>query len=87
VTYEIQFPDEVWDQIHALPSHADEPLAEAMIVLAREPWYGRPAHRANPDGAVRQLVYGFGNGLIVYLILEQQKLVVVERVLWLEDLG
>ncbi|MEU4743701.1 hypothetical protein AB0G02_24995 [Actinosynnema sp. NPDC023658] len=30
---------------------------------------------------------GYGNGLIVYLILEQQKRIVVERVLWLEDLG
>ncbi|WP_053714983.1 hypothetical protein [Saccharothrix sp. NRRL B-16348] len=48
---------------------------------AHEPWYGEPYHRANPDGALRQLVYGYGNGLIVYLILEQQKrwLLIVRR--------
>lgn len=85
--YEIEFPEELWDQVDALPKEADEPLAEAMILLRHEPWYGKPYHPDNPDGAVRQLVYGFGNGLIVYLILEQQKQVIVERVLWLDDLG
>ncbi|GAA3465401.1 hypothetical protein ACFFSW_25440 [Saccharothrix longispora] len=52
-----------------------------MILLTHEPWYGVPYHRANPHGALRQLVYGYGNGLIVHLILEQQKRIVVERVL------
>jgi len=87
VSYEIEFPEELWDQIHALPKEADEPLAEAMILLGREPWHGKPYHPDNPEGDVRQLVYGFGHGLIVYLILESQKRVVVERVLWLEALG
>ncbi|WP_053721822.1 hypothetical protein [Saccharothrix sp. NRRL B-16348] len=87
MTYQIQLPDDVWDQIHALPAEADEPLAEAMTLLTHEPWHGEPYHRANPAGALRQLVYGHGNGLIIYLILEQQKRIVIERVLWLEDLG
>lgn len=87
MTYEIQLPDEVWDQVNALPAEADELLAEAMTLLTHEPWYGDPYHRANPGGALRQLVFGLGHGLIVYVILEQQERIVVERVLWLEDLG
>lgn len=82
MSYDIQLPDEVWDQIHALPPEADEPLAEAMTVLAAEPWSGRPYHRAKPDGPMRQPVYGFGRGLIVHLILEHNKQVVVEQILW-----
>ncbi|MFI9811742.1 type II toxin-antitoxin system RelE family toxin [Saccharothrix variisporea] len=87
MTYTIEFPDEVWDQVHALPAEAATPFAEAMTLLTHEPWHGEPYHRANPDGALRQLIYGFGHGLVIYIILEQQQRVIIERVLWLEDLG
>ena len=58
-----------------------------MILLGHDPWHGTPYHPDNPNGDIRQLVYGFGHSRIVYLILEPQKRVVVERALWLEALG
>jgi hypothetical protein len=40
-------------------------------------------HRNNSEGAVRQLVFGaHGEGMVTYLILDDQRRVDVLRVLW-----
>jgi hypothetical protein len=52
-------------------------------VLELVPGKGDPYHRANPDGAMRNLAFGpHGEGLITYLILEDQNRVDLLRVLW-----
>ena len=48
------------------------------------PWNGQPQHEDNPDGAVRQLVFGpDGAGLVVYLIVDDLQRVDVLKVMWL----
>lgn len=71
-------------QIAALPREALAHYAQVLGVLELTPWNGAPYHRANPDGALRHLVFGDqGEGLVTYLVLEEQRRVDVLRVLWL----
>ncbi len=45
------------------------------------PWNGLPLNQDNPDGAVRQLPFGT-EGVITYLILDDQRRVDVLIVTW-----
>ena len=66
-----------------MPKQALHALAEAISVLELVPGKGDPYHRANPDGAMRNLPSGpHGEGLITSLILEDQNRVDLLRVLW-----
>jgi hypothetical protein len=83
VAYDIEVYPEVQEQIRALPKQALRSLAEAISVLELVPGKGDPYHRSNPDGAMRNLAFGLhGEGLITYLILEDQNRVDLLRVLW-----
>jgi hypothetical protein len=67
-----------------LPPDALSELAEAMSLLELVPEKGDPYHRANPEGGMRNLVFGpHREGLITYLLLEEQNLVDLARVTWL----
>ena len=70
-------------QVDALPTEALAAYAELRVVLETEtaPWSGRPYHRDNPQGAVRARAFGT-HGLVVYLILEDQRRVDVLLVQW-----
>lgn len=68
-------------QVDALPTEALESYAELRVVLETAPWSGRPYHRNNPKGAVRAHPFGT-HGMVVYLILDDQRRVDVLRVLW-----
>lgn len=71
------------EQIAALPDDALAGYAEALGVLKLIPWNGLPISDANPDAEVRQLVFGpRGEGLVTYLILEDQRRVDALRVHW-----
>jgi hypothetical protein len=83
MAYDIEVYPEVQDQISALPQAAIHALAEAIAVLELVPGKGDPYHHANPDGAMRNLVFGrHGEGMVTYLILEDQNRVDLLRVLW-----
>jgi hypothetical protein len=71
------------DQVQALPASALLSFAEAVTVLEIGPWGGRPFNRRNPDGAVRALPFA-GDGLITYLILEDQRIVEILDVQWID---
>jgi hypothetical protein len=72
------------EQIAALPDNALEPYAQVLGVLELVPWHGHAHNHDNPKGAIRQLVFGpAGRGLVIYLILEDQRLVDVLEVMWL----
>jgi hypothetical protein len=61
-------------QIDALPYAALLGYAEALGVMKLALWNGQPLNEANPDGAVRQLIFGPGGyGLVTYLVLEDQQ--------------
>jgi hypothetical protein len=68
-------------QVDALPAEALAAYAELRVVLETAPWSGRPYHRNNPLGAVRAHAFGT-HGLVVYLILEDQRRVDVLLVQW-----
>ncbi|MBE8518224.1 hypothetical protein ILP97_12005 [Amycolatopsis sp. H6(2020)] len=69
--------------MRALPQPALRALAEAIGVLELVPGKGDPYHRSNPDGSMRNLAFGpHGEGLVTYLILEDQNRVDLLRVLW-----
>jgi hypothetical protein len=59
------------------------PYAQVLGVLEVAPWNGAPYNRSKPDGNLRQLVFGAsGNGIVTYLILDDQRLVDVLKVQW-----
>lgn len=82
--YRVTADEQSQPQIDALPSHARAPFAEARVVLELTPWSGDSLNAANPDAEVRTLPFGpTGQGMITYLILEQQRRVDILDVLWL----
>jgi hypothetical protein len=82
--YRVETDSEAMLQIAALPDEALSCYAEVLTVLELTPWNGAPYHRANPEGALRHLVFGpKGEGLATYLVLENQLRVDVLRVHWL----
>jgi hypothetical protein len=83
VGYAIQMSLVAQDQVQALPAAALLSFAEAITVLEIAPWRGRPFNRRNPDGAVRALPFA-GDGLITYLILEDQRIVEILDVQWID---
>lgn len=83
MAYHLEVDSQAIDPIRALPHNPLSTLAEAMAVLEIAPWNGGPYVDAKPDGALRQLLFGDGVGIITYLVLEEQRRVDVLDVLWL----
>jgi len=82
--YRIRNHPEASGQIAALPDEALEAYAQVLGVLELVPWNGMPHNNDNPDGSMRQVVFGLSSqGYVIYLILEDQRLVDVLRVVWL----
>jgi hypothetical protein len=82
VAYTLDIDPAAREQIRALPADALTALVKAFEVLALVPERGQSLNPANPDGAVRQLVFGDGKGLITYLLLTDQDRVDVLVVTW-----
>jgi hypothetical protein len=82
--YTVETDGQVQHQVDALPAEALTAYAELRVVLETVPWSGRPYHRDNPQGAVRARAFGT-HGLVVYLILEDQRRVDVLLVQWWAD--
>ncbi|MGH3925392.1 MAG: hypothetical protein ACRDTT_21470 [Pseudonocardiaceae bacterium] len=81
--YRIETYPEAKEAIAALPDAALAGYAEALGVMELVPWNGRSLNKANPDGQVRQLVFGPGGyGTVTYLILEREQQVDVLLVQW-----
>jgi len=81
--YAVETDAEVVEQIAALPASALRSYAELMSLLEVAPWSGESYNRQRPDANMRSHPFGTnGEGLAIYLILEDQRRVVVLRVLW-----
>ncbi len=77
------YPDAA-DQVAALDVAVLPAYAEALGVLELVPGNGRPYNEDRPDGPTRELMFGAGgNGMITYLILEDQREVHILLVQWL----
>ncbi|MGH3797279.1 MAG: hypothetical protein ACRDSP_20585 [Pseudonocardiaceae bacterium] len=81
--YQVSTDPQAREAVAALPDAALAGYAEALGVLQIVPWAGVPINETNPDGAVRQLVFGPGGyGTVTYLVLEDQRRVDVLLVQW-----
>lgn len=80
--YDVDTDDEAQQQVDALPADGLAAYAELRVVLETAPWSGRPYQPDNPDGALRMHAFG-GYGVVVYLILDNQRRVDVLSVTWI----
>jgi hypothetical protein len=77
-------PDAV-TQVDELPVAALSEYAELIAFLELTPWEGAPYRADKPDGSMRVMQFGKqAQGMAVYVILEEQRRVVVVSVTWLE---
>jgi hypothetical protein len=82
--YRVTTDERSQPQIDALPKEARAVFAEARVLLEIAPWSGESLNADNPDAGVRTLIYGpAGQGMITYLILEDQRRVDILDVLWI----
>jgi hypothetical protein len=82
--YIVSTDDEAQHQVNALPAAALTAYAEARTTLEIAPWAGVTYSQARPDSPMRQLVFGNGQGMVTYLIveLEDERRVDVLGVWW-----
>lgn len=81
--YKIEVYPDARDQMAGLSTLAQNKLSEALEVIELVPWNGQPVNKQNPDGALRQFLFGpFGAGMVTYLVLEDQRQVHVVKVMW-----
>jgi hypothetical protein len=77
-------PDAV-AQVDEFPVSALSAYAELIAFLELTPWEGAPYRDDKPDGNMRIMPFGKrAEGMAVYVILEEQRRVVVVSVTWLE---
>jgi hypothetical protein len=77
-------PDAV-AQVDALPVAALSAYAELIAFLELTPWEGASYREDKPDGPMRTMPFGKrAEGMAVYVILDDQRRVVVVSVTWLE---
>ncbi|MGH3621521.1 MAG: type II toxin-antitoxin system RelE/ParE family toxin [Sciscionella sp.] len=80
--YRVTTDEQVQQQFNALPPAALNAYLELRATLELTPWNGAPLHPASPKGV---LTFPFGNhaeGLVYYLVLEDQRRVDVLDVQW-----
>jgi hypothetical protein len=85
MAYTLDLDPVVRAAVKAMPPNVLEAFAQALDVLRLVPERGKPLNKDNPDGGVYQLPFA-KDGLITYLLLEDQQRVDLLRVVWL-DLG
>ncbi len=79
--YSVETDGPSQQQIDALPATALAGYAELRVLLETAPWSGQPYNWDNPDSAMRSHTFGT-YGLLVYLVLEDQRRVDVLSVQW-----
>jgi hypothetical protein len=81
--YSVEWEQQALDQLGALPSKAFPFYAELVTLLQVAPWSGESYNEQRPDANMRTHTFGeHREGLIIYIILEDQRRVVVLRALW-----
>ena len=81
--YSVESEQHALEQVAALPVEALPFYAELMTMLETAPWGSESYDRQRPDANMRTHAFGkHDQGLVIYLILDDQRRVVVLRVLW-----
>jgi len=84
--YVVRSSDEVDEQIARLPHDGAARLAELRAALELDPWSGDPYIRANPNSTMRTRTFATtsGDGFVVYMILERDRLVDLLQIIWFD---
>ena len=83
--YTVTTDEQTQQQLDALPARALAPFAELRATLEVAPWHGDPYNRFKPDSSMRTHTFGpNGEGLVIYLILEDQRRVDLVNILWVD---
>ncbi|GIH73525.1 hypothetical protein [Sphaerimonospora thailandensis] len=80
--YTVDFDPIAQQQADALPTEAINPFLELRATLEIDPWSGEPLNPDNPKANILTQAFG-GLGLIVYLVLDEHRLVHILRIDWL----
>jgi hypothetical protein len=82
--YVVRSSDEVDEQVAHLPPDAAARFAELRTALELDPWSGDPYVRANPQAPMRSRDFETtsGDGFVVYLVLERDRIVDLIQVVW-----
>ena len=81
--YEVRVHEQAQATLDALLAEVIVAYMGVLDVLEVAPWSGEPLRGDNPGGNVRTLVFGpGGDGLVFYLIPEDQRRVGVLEVQW-----
>ncbi|MEJ2860634.1 hypothetical protein [Actinomycetospora flava] len=79
-------PPDVAQQIDALPPAVRVDLVRALDRVAGDPWGSPSVRDDNPDAEVRVAAFGPDlAGMIVYLVLDRDRALQVELIIWLPD--
>lgn len=82
--YSVEADEVALEQILTLPAAALESYAELAVTLELARWSGASYDPDRPDANLRTIAFGArSQGLGVYLILDDQRRVVVVRVAWM----
>jgi hypothetical protein len=81
--YTIGLEPIVEQQVDELPAEALPHYLELRAFLELTPWSGAPFRRSNPEGNMREKLFGGGRGLAVYVVLEERRMVYIVRITWL----
>lgn len=79
--YRVLLDHAVLDELEILPRDALIALSEVVALMEVAPWSGEAYNRMRPEAAMRTLAFG-GAGLAIYLVVEDQRVVSLLRVLW-----
>jgi hypothetical protein len=84
--YDLTTDERSQPQIDALPAAGLVPFAEVRAALEVAPWStGESLNDEYPEAPVRSVVFGTeGQGMLTYLVLEQQRRVDILDVTWLD---
>jgi len=83
--YSYDITPEAVDEVAALPKGALPFYAELITFLELTPWAGQPYRAEYPDRNMRSMSFGANaEGLTAYVILEEQRRVVVINVIWIK---
>ncbi len=84
--YAYENTDDAAEQIGELPVELLPFYAELISLLELTPWAGDPYNAEKPHGAMRRIDIGPNHEVQVsYLILEDQRRVVVLNVMWIHS--
>ncbi|GAA3604461.1 hypothetical protein GCM10022223_20120 [Kineosporia mesophila] len=83
--YAVELLPEMREQLEDLSVSAVASFTEVLVMLEVGPWSGDSLNRERPENNMRSVAFGpERQGLVVYLILEDQRRVIPLSLTWIE---